>query len=76
MLSHFKITFHKYETLAIELIEFVGRFVSSAYTMINHDQYKWVEPKELFRLKLAPADIPIAEALVSQNGTLEAFFRS
>ena len=29
-----------------------------------HEQYKWVEPQDLLKYDLAPADIPIVEAYV------------
>ena len=30
----------------------------------EHEQYAWVEPKDLLNYDLAPADIPIAEAYI------------
>ena len=31
----------------------------------EHEQYAWVEPKDLLNYDLAPADIPIAEAYIN-----------
>jgi 8-oxo-dGTP diphosphatase len=62
ILKPFETNAHDYDAFSIELISFLCRLNSSTYRMIDHDEYQWVRPSELMDLKLAPADVPIAEA--------------
>lgn len=48
---------------AISLIAVDVTLHSSAFTLTVHDEYAWMAPRELLKLNLAPADIPIAEKL-------------
>ena len=58
---------HDYETFTIELISYLCAYKSSSFNMIDHDMYEWVSVKNLKLWKLAPADIPIAEALIYED---------
>lgn len=61
--KHFKSIVHSYENFDIELISFLCSFRSASFTMIDHDLYHWVDPKDLLNWKLAPADVPIAKSI-------------
>lgn len=63
--EHFKTVKHNYDNFSIELISFICEFENSNYILTDHDSYEWLDPKELLKWKLAPADIPIARALIS-----------
>jgi 8-oxo-dGTP diphosphatase len=63
--KQFKTVFHQYEDFGIELISFICDFISSEYLMSDHDEYEWIDVADLMKKKLAPADIPIAQALLS-----------
>lgn len=64
ILKHFKTVQHDYEKFEIELISFICNFKSSQYLMTDHDAYEWVNTSDLLNWELAPADIPIAKALI------------
>ena len=41
--------------------------LDSTYAMTDHDKYEWIRVGDLLNWDLAPADIPIAEALVAND---------
>ena len=67
IVKHFKTVHHDYETFSIELISFLCEYKSSAFSMNDHDEYRWVMTKDLPELELTPADIPIAKALITEG---------
>jgi 8-oxo-dGTP diphosphatase len=64
VIRHFLTIQHHYEDFSIELISFLCKFKSSTFSMKDHDAYEWVDPKSILDRNLAPADIPIAKALI------------
>ena len=54
---------HQYDGGGIILRAFHSEWISGALSLSVHDDYKWLEAGEILKLKLAPADIPIAEKL-------------
>ena len=63
----FMINEHSYEHITIRLIAYICELVSFSDTLTDHDKYEWACVSDLASLKLAPADVPIAEALVGLN---------
>lgn len=63
--EHFKSVIHAYNTITIELIAYLCKFQDATYTLSDHDRYEWIERTHLLNYNLAPADIPIAEALMN-----------
>lgn len=63
--KHFKSVIHAYDTVTIELIAYLCQFQEATYTLSDHDQYEWVDKEHLLDWNLAPADIPIAQALMN-----------
>jgi len=61
--EYFKTIIHNYELFTIELIAYVCQFQKASYKLTDHDRYEWVNKKDLTQWNLAPADIPIAEAI-------------
>jgi len=55
---------HHYEQNTIELISYICSTVHSEIQSIDHDQVEWIFVNNLLAYNLAPADIPIAEALI------------
>jgi len=62
--KYFKTVIHRYETFTIELISYICQFQKASYKLTDHDAYEWVDRSDLNKRLLAPADIPIAEALI------------
>lgn len=62
--THFKTIIHHYDGYTVELIAYRGIFQNATFKLIDHDAYKWVILDELMQYNLAPADIPIAVALL------------
>lgn len=62
--KHFHSVIHAYDTFTIELIAYLCQFEEATYTLTDHDLYEWVDKDNLLDWKLAPADIPIAKALI------------
>jgi len=54
---------HAYEHGTIELIALSARHVSGEFSLADHDAIEWVPRSRLLDFRLAPADIPLAEAL-------------
>jgi 8-oxo-dGTP diphosphatase len=50
----------------INLIAVRTEMAPQPLTLSVHDAYDWVEPAALLSLKLPPADIPIAQAIIDQ----------
>lgn len=63
IMEHFKTVVHAYSTFTIELVAYTCHFQDANYTLTDHDSYEWVDRKDINKWNLAPADIPIAEAL-------------
>lgn len=69
IMNHFKTVTHTYNTFTIELVAYTCHFLEASYTLTDHDKYEWVDRKDLNKWNLAPADIPIANA-ISENGVI------
>lgn len=63
--NHFKTVVHHYGTFTIELIAYTCRFLAASYHLTDHDRYEWIDKTALCEKLLAPADVPIARALVA-----------
>lgn len=61
-------TTYTYPGGTIELIAIVVKLQSTQFTLQVHDLFEWVQPQELLRYELAPADIPIAEEIIRKYG--------
>jgi 8-oxo-dGTP diphosphatase len=70
IIKHFKTVVHQYDTFAIELMAYICQFQEANYTLTDHDMYEWVNKRDLNKWNLAPADIPIANAII--NGEIDA----
>ncbi|WP_406823947.1 (deoxy)nucleoside triphosphate pyrophosphohydrolase [Pedobacter sp. KACC 23697] len=64
--DHFKTIIHQYE-IQIELIAYTCKFIQADFILTDHDAIQWVEKRHLLSVNLAPADIPIAEVLISND---------
>lgn len=62
--NHFKTVIHQYDQKTIELISYICEIEYAEIILVDHDQIEWIEVQELLKWNLAPADIPIAEALI------------
>ena len=58
-------TIHQYSTKTIRLIPFVCRIVAGQITLHEHQEYRWLSPKDLLRLDWAEADVPVVKELLS-----------
>jgi 8-oxo-dGTP diphosphatase len=56
-----------YEHGSIRLAALTATIVNGRPTLTVHDKYDWLRPAEILKLKLAPADIPIAEFLLNKT---------
>jgi 8-oxo-dGTP diphosphatase len=55
---------HDYPDVTVNLIAVEVEMLGDQFELTVHDEAKWVEIGALLELNLAPADIPIAEALM------------
>ena len=56
---------HHYEALSLELIAHEVTWTSGELRlMAEHDAAEWLAPEALLSMDLAPADVPIARAVV------------
>ncbi|MDD5304766.1 MAG: 16S rRNA (cytosine(1402)-N(4))-methyltransferase RsmH, partial [Elusimicrobia bacterium] len=58
-------TRHVYDFGEIELIALLVTSFTGEIKLVDHDQVKWVEARRLLEYDLAPADVPIAEAVAA-----------
>jgi 8-oxo-dGTP diphosphatase len=49
----------KYPQVKVKLTAFKCEFVNASFILTDHDDFKWVNPKELQNYDLAEADIPL-----------------
>lgn len=54
---------HDYGTVNILLKAYLCEFIEGQYTLIDHDEVKWVTIDQLSSYPLAPADIPFIKLL-------------
>ena len=58
---------YKYENGAIKLVALEAEILHGEIKLSVHDKLRWLTPNEIVELKLAPADIPIAHALLENQ---------
>lgn len=66
-ISHFNTSIHQYENVQIELIAYGCQFIQADFVLVDHDEIQWVEKAKLLSFNLAPADVPIAKALIAKR---------
>ncbi len=59
-------TTHDYGDKIVHLMAFRVTVKTYNFLLQEHEAVRWVEIKDLFTMQLAPADIPIAKALIQQ----------
>ncbi len=62
--EYFKTVLHDYENFQVELVAFTSLFIRASYTLVDHDQYVWIDVSMLSKMALAPADAPISLCLL------------
>jgi len=55
---------HLYDETHVQIIAFLVESYEGEIQKLEHDEIRWIDPKDLLDYKLAPADIPIAEKLM------------
>lgn len=55
---------HHYESISIELLAYECEFVSATFKLTDHDEFKFILPKELKNYPMAPADQFIVDKLL------------
>ena len=55
----------QYPTRIVDLRLYECKYVSGDFKLHDHSEYKWVSKDELLSYDLAPADIPLAEYVIS-----------
>ena len=58
---------YKYENGAIKLVALKAEILHGEISLSVHDRLRWLTAREILDLKLAPADIPIAQALLEET---------
>lgn len=64
-LSIFDEVHYKYNHGEILLIGILSEIISGEISLTVHDKYEWVPLKKLLSYALSPADVPIAEKLLT-----------
>lgn len=62
--EHIATSVFEYKELTIELMGYEAEYLSGDFVLVDHSKIVWVEPKDLPGWDLAPADIPIVEAVM------------
>ena len=58
---------YKYESGAIKLVALEAEILHGEISLSVHDKLSWLPACKILDLKLAPADIPIAQALLEET---------
>ncbi|WDF55246.1 (deoxy)nucleoside triphosphate pyrophosphohydrolase [Mucilaginibacter sp. KACC 22063] len=56
---------YDYGSIKILLKAFICHFISGQFTLIDHDEVRWVTTKQLQDYNMAPADIPFLKLLTN-----------
>ncbi|WP_338554617.1 (deoxy)nucleoside triphosphate pyrophosphohydrolase [Paenibacillus sp. KS-LC4] len=59
----FGVNEHYYGAAPIRLIAYKASYISGEIILVDHDDYRWVSPRELKDYSFAPADIKFVELL-------------
>jgi 8-oxo-dGTP diphosphatase len=51
----------------VELLVYRVRHVRGRFQLLAHDALRWCHREDMLKLNLAPADIPVAEALIGRG---------
>lgn len=65
--SHVATSVFEYKEITIELLGYEAEYVRGDFVLTDHSQIEWVKPAELPAWDLAPADLPIVQAIVDSN---------
>lgn len=49
---------HRYPDFQVELSAYWSELLSGEFRLTDHDEVRWVVPRELSQFRLAPADVP------------------
>lgn len=60
-------TIYKYESFSIKLIPFVCEIIKGNIKLVEHDQLRWMDKKELLELDWAAADLPIVNEIMGEE---------
>jgi len=52
---------YEYPDKTIKLIAFSALITKGVITLLDHDEYKWVNLNQISKFKMAPADIPLID---------------
>lgn len=58
---------HQYPTQTIKLLAYNCIFIEATLNLTDHDQIKWVPPKELGKYQIAPADVPFISLAIEKS---------
>ena len=56
--------YHDYGSFQILLKGYLCNFLSGTFNLIDHDEVKWISPKDILESEIAPADIPLLRRLL------------
>ncbi len=59
---------HQYPDFFIKMHSFLCPVESDKFTLTEHIDFKWMDKKDLLQLEWAPADVPIVEKLMREDG--------
>jgi len=62
--NYFGTNVHHYENFTIELIAYECVFISASFILKDHDEFVFVNPKDLVNYTLAPADLYFVNMLL------------
>lgn len=65
---------HQYSGKSIRLISYMAEHVDGDFKLNDHEAIEWVNISDLEKYTLAPADIPIAEKLISLNTVNRSYY--
>ncbi|WP_127532981.1 8-oxo-dGTP diphosphatase MutT [Paenibacillus kobensis] len=65
--AYFGTNDHHYGATHIRLIAYRAHYISGVVTLVDHDDYRWVEREALREYTFAPADVKFVEMLAGEG---------
>lgn len=66
---------HAYSYATIQLLVYRARHVSGEFTLVDHEEMRWVLPADLSQYEFPEADVPVVERLAWTPGLGDAATR-
>lgn len=65
-LRYYDVYIHQYNSITIELLAYECDFANATFELIDHDEVAFVNPEQLLKHKISPADVYFVKKLAKK----------